>query len=171
MDIQITNAELVEDRWIHIERLHREGDKEWTSLHRMPKEILAIRAAEYNLEVDDPRVMDIVLMEPFFPETTDEVHPLYSRGTVAEALTVQESHLQAAKKKHGTPNKKAHELLRKHAPDDIAWAVKHHRDVERAKFTHLQKAKPMGDQIKTQALTMLHSEALEVEREMETRRG
>ena len=162
MDIEITKVELVDNRFIHVERIHKDGDQVWSSINRMPKEILAIRAAEYDLETSDPRVLDAVLLEPFFPSMQDgEVHPLYYSETVADALKELERQIAAAKKRHGAPDHKKAKPLLDHAPRDIAWAVKHHRDIERGKHKATKPKASLEGQIKTEAINMLHAEAIE----------
>src|SRR4051794_7828253 len=116
MDIQITGIEL-DGPWIRVQRtVDGEGHGE-----RMPKETLAIRAAEYNLEPDDPRALDIVLLEMFYtPDDPDEIHPLYRMRNIDDALNEVLRRIQIVRDQNNISGLElAHSLLLEHAPDDI----------------------------------------------------
>lgn len=105
MDITITGAEMDESgRYIHVHRTLRDGTDERLMIEKMPCETLGIRAAEYDLDVDDPVVLDLVLLEGFYrPEDPDEVHPLFSADSVAQAYRVMRDRLEVVRTQHGAP--------------------------------------------------------------------
>lgn len=99
MDIQIVDAQVQGDFLI----TKRTCDGA-IHLRKEPKIVLAIRAAEYNLDVDDPFVLDMILMEPFIRvEDEDEIHPLYAADTVFEAGEILRKRVDDTQELHGAP--------------------------------------------------------------------
>jgi len=105
-DIQIVGAEVV-GPFLFIARTV-DGARH---LQRMPKETLAIRAAEYGLEPDDPFVLEMVLHEHLIePEDQDELHPLFAAPSIAKARTEMRARVTAARDAHGAPKGKLRAL-------------------------------------------------------------
>lgn len=108
MDIQITGVQDPDDGFLYIERTIDGGAV--PHLNKMPRETLAIRAAEYNLQPDDPRAMDIMLMEPFIVLDKPQIYaPLYTCSDIDEALEIVWGHVEDAKTRNGAPE---HPVLR-----------------------------------------------------------
>jgi hypothetical protein len=105
MDIVVSESTYFQGRFIVVSRTLRENDVEWTNLERMPRETLAIRAAEYDLEPEDDFVLDLVMLERFVPVTWDttDVHPLFSADTVKDALEIMRDRVESARVEHGSP--------------------------------------------------------------------
>lgn len=173
MDIQITGAEQV-GKWILISST-RDGQP---TIMRMPKETLAIRAAEYDLTPDDPRVLDMVLLEGLYqPEDPDEVHPLYSEATVADALATMEERIEQVRNEHGSPKEPqmrslfhaadldastqgltdAKRVLLEHADPEIMGWVRYNRDTNRHQITN--DSKSLTEVVKNQAMGTIIEEA------------
>lgn len=97
MDIQIVGAELSADgQFITVYRDITEDDGTFCPRvpHRYPKETLAIRAAEYDMEIDDPRVLDQILLENFYVDAnTDTPDPLFTMK-IPEALEVAQRKIE-----------------------------------------------------------------------------
>src|SRR4051812_20303885 len=98
MDIQIVNVIDPGDGYLYVIRT-LDGIQQ---PNKMPKEMLAIRAAEYNLDVRDPMALDIMLLEPFMTEQ-DDVHPLYAEAKIEDALTIIWGRVENVRVKHGAP--------------------------------------------------------------------
>ncbi len=160
MDIHIVDV-ASEGPWTYVSRI--EGGAE--SIERMPRETLAIRAAEYNLEVDDPRALEIVLLERFYnAEDPDEIHPLYKMRNIDDALNEAQRRIQVVKDEHNvTGLEVAKDVLLEHAPNDIAWAVQHQRDIARDQVRRRQPS--FTERIVNHSLGMLQSEAIDIEQE------
>lgn len=107
MDIQIVGAEETPDgKHIIVTRTITEDDgTSRTYPERFPKETLAIRAAEYNLSVDDPRVLDQILLEGFYPADPDERHPLFSSATIEEAVEIMTERIEHVRNANGAPQR------------------------------------------------------------------
>jgi AcrR family transcriptional regulator len=153
MDIQIVDA-------IEVGRnleIRRTFDTTHVDVHRMPREILAIRAAEYNLEVDDPFALDLLLLERFIDVNPEETPPLYSRSTIAEAVEEMKNRIEVVRATHGSPAEprrllahgidagiatdglvEAQRLLLKHVHEDIIEPTKFFRNEIRA---HVRRQK------------------------------
>lgn len=180
MDIQIVKAEESEGKWIIVWRTITEDDGTVrTYPHRYPNVTLAIRAAEYDLEPDDPRVLDIMLLEDFYPSHPDDKHPLFHASSVAEALAIMEERIETIRNEHGAPKEPqmrslfhaadveestqgltdAKTLFLKHADPSIGWAVKVNRDEGRKSIA--AEARSLVDSIKLQALETAQSQAME----------
>lgn len=105
-DIQIEHAEVI-GPFLFIARTV-DGARH---LQRMPKETLAIRAAEYGLEPDDPFILDLVLHEHLIePDDPEEVHPLFAAPTVGQARTELRARLTKVRDAHGAPKGKLRPL-------------------------------------------------------------
>jgi hypothetical protein len=71
-----------------------------THAHKMPRLTLAIRAAEYGLDVEDPFALDLVMREHLYLQTglpryeVDQVHPLFYLPSVAEALAFMQERIE-----------------------------------------------------------------------------
>lgn len=174
MDIQIISAELTTDQKSIIVERTFDGQR---NLTKMPKETLAIRAAEYDLDPEDPRVLDIVLMEQFHePEDPEEIHPLYAAPTVAEALAVVEKRIEQVKTEHGAPAGRMRslfaaasspkatpglgqtkDLLLAHADKEIGIYVKIHRDQNREAL--VAEPADLKAQMREGAMAIAHSQA------------
>jgi hypothetical protein len=175
MDIQILSGAHEENQYIDLIRTY-DGHP---NKHRYPKEILAIRAAEYNLEWDDPRVLDMVLLEHLIPDPEERFHPLYLMDP-HEAIEVVSNRIEVVKQQHDAPEGDAGKLLLaadtdaatlglkktkkemfQRAPRDIDWIIRHHRDSTRKV---VDKIMAQGDsdplrQVRDTALAELHAEA------------
>lgn len=68
----------------------------------MPRETLAIRAAEYDLDPHDPLALDIVLLEDFHIGH-DDVHPLFSTKSVESARIIMADRIEAIRERKGAP--------------------------------------------------------------------
>jgi hypothetical protein len=98
MDIQVTGAVELGENFIVIYRT-LDGTPHAT---RPPKEILAIRAAEYNAEVTDPDIIDMVMLEQFIKGVDEKYHPLYVES-IDDAREIVNARIEAVKKLHGHP--------------------------------------------------------------------
>jgi hypothetical protein len=173
VDIQITGA-IQSGKYILISRVVDGAN--W--IERMPKETLAIRAAEYDLEPDDPRVLDQVLLEGFYvPEDPDEIHPLFKEATVADALAIMEQRIEQVRNDNGAPKEPAmrslfhaadldastqgltdaKRLLLDNVDPDLAQWVKINRDEGRKAPAPVEKT--MGEIIKERGLGYVIEEA------------
>lgn len=100
MDIQIVDVQYGGDRWLHV---HRTLDGV-LQINRMPREMLAMRAAEYNLELDDPFALDMMLLENFYPNHDPEAsHPLHVSETIEEAVVVMKERIEWVRNEHNAP--------------------------------------------------------------------
>jgi hypothetical protein len=153
VDIQIVGAEPEGQNFLVVART-LDGE---LNLERYPREVLAIRAAEYDLEPDDDFVLDLVLLERFDePENVEETHPLFAASTVKGALKVMHSRIDTVRTVHGAPrnanrmmaravaNKaaskglvRAQNLLVKNADRDVDEPVRRLRDLERERMARL----------------------------------
>jgi hypothetical protein len=72
----------------------------WPHQHKMPKLTLAFRAAEYDMDPEDPFALDLVMREYFYHDTDKPhyekggVHPLFYLPSVEEARTFMESRIE-----------------------------------------------------------------------------
>jgi hypothetical protein len=179
MDIKIESAELSPDgKFIIVVRSF--GPGQGGDIERMPKETLAIRAAEYNLEIDDPMAMDLVMLERFQEDQDpNETHPLYASATVEEALDIMRVRIENARNLHGAPQDVEHRnlftaadtpessqglkdlkgLFVEHSHPDTAIWVKINRD-EGRKATQLASPE-LGfiEVMKMSAIASVHEEA------------
>jgi hypothetical protein len=180
MDIQITGIQDPGDGFLYIERTLDGG--ELPHLHKMPKEMLAIRSAEYNLPVDDPRALDIVLMEIWVEEPPGEKYaPLYSAPTVEDALEIIMQRVEDAKTRHGAPEQPQMRSLF-HAADlpestqgltDVKAKLLEHADPEFQKWVHIHRDAAresirtnmdnmsFAERMKMEALNIVHDKAIE----------
>jgi len=182
MDIQIVGAEETPDG-LHIVVTRTITDDEGNSRtypERFPKETLAIRAAEYDLEVDDPRVLDQILLEGFYDEANPlETHPLHGEKTIADALAVMEKRVERVRNKHGAPKEPkmrslfhaaeldestqgltdAKRLFTKHADPTVGTWVKIMRDEGRRAAKNTRNPNII-EAMKTSALNIEHDKAL-----------
>jgi hypothetical protein len=78
-----------------------EGEGAYPDTHMIPKLALGVRAAEYDLDPEDPRVLDMILRLPHHPETgkprierADGRPPLYYLPTVAEAIDFMDARVE-----------------------------------------------------------------------------
>lgn len=102
MDIQITGIHDPNDGFLYIARTI-DGNVV-PHMNKMPRETLAIRAAEYNLSPDHPRAMDIMLMEPFIVlDKPQPYHPLYFCDDIDEALEIVWGQVEQAKTINDAP--------------------------------------------------------------------
>jgi hypothetical protein len=192
MDIQITGAYMDPDgQNIIVTRdiTHEDGTKWEGYLQRFPKESLAIRAAEYNLEPDDPRVLDILLMEfVVLQETIGRVHPLYREDTIEEALAIVEKYIDDVKTEHGAPTEPkmrslfhaadspkstqgltdTKAILLEHADPDIGVFIKMNRDEGRKVFGKLKEPETLFERTKNSALATVWDQALTEDKQRQT---
>lgn len=116
MDITITESAYDQERFLLIRRtVVDEAGEVHSFLERAPKETVAIRAAEYNLEPDDDFVLEMVLLEPFLPavEGPGDVHPLYSADSVKDAVEIMRERVELARTLHGAPKMLMAKAVRK----------------------------------------------------------
>jgi hypothetical protein len=180
MDIQIVRAEAIPGNFILVYRdLTLDDGTVLNNVERMPKETLAIRAAEYNLETDDPWALDIVLLERFHrPEVEDTLHPLFAAPTIADALKVMKSRIELARDEHGAPKQMpmrslfhaadknestqglsdAKGLLLEHADPEVRWPVQFNRDMERKHYR--KPTLTLAQRMKQHALATVWDQAL-----------
>jgi len=139
-----------------------------TWVERAPKETLAIRAAEYDLDPEDDFVLDLVMLEPFLitTEKPGEVHPLFFCDSVADALEVMHARVAEAQDFHGAPKGKnralaaavrngvasaglvmAHDRYRKYADPRVTVPVQRLRDVQREQLRNRPKEPTMADRL------------------------
>jgi hypothetical protein len=184
MDIQITGVEDPDDGFLYVARTIDGGAV--PHLNKMPRDMLAIRAAEYNLAPDDPKAMDIMLMEPFIVlEKPQPYHPLHTCDTIDEALEIVWAQVEDAKTRDDAPKDPilrslfraadlpvpestqgltdVKERLLNYCDDKAPIWVTVHRDENRA---HVKKQLASGfrpynllDQLKQHALGTLHDQA------------
>lgn len=191
MDIQITGIEDPGDGFLYIERTIDGGP----NLHynKMPRETLAIRAAEYNLEPDHPKALDIMLMEPFIVlDKPQPYHPLYTCSTIEEALDIVWGQVEDTKTKNGAPEEPVlrslflaadlpvpqstqgltdvKERLLHYCDDKVPIWVKIYRDKER-KVVRRDKPYSLLDQLKHQAMATVYEEASHEDRMRNPIRG
>jgi len=173
MDIQIVKAE-VQGEYILVYRLI-DGKQ---NINRMPKQILSVRAAEYDLPVDDPRVLDIVLLEGYYePDDPEEIHPLFSSNTIEDALEAIQKRIEKVRDDNGAPKKmpmrslfhaadtsestqgltEAKEVLLEHADPEIGLWVQINRD-EARKQVHKNK-QTLTEAMRESALAALAEQA------------
>lgn len=159
MDIRIADASYYQSRFLIVSR-QVDGER---FMERAPRETLAIRAAEYNLDPDDDFVLDLVMLEPFMGavEGPGDVHPLYSADTVADALEIMRDRVELARVEHGAPKGKnrmmaaairngvasdglvtAHRLYLDSADDWIPALVHRSRDAERERLSGVTHVEP-----------------------------
>jgi len=181
MDIKITKAELDPDgRHLLVYRTYDEGTpNERTSINRMPKEILSLRAAEYNLEPEHPDVLDMILLEPFID--MPGLHPLVTAATIVDAHAEVMRHIEAVKQEHGAPAgrmrtlfhaaesstssdglKQAKALLLEHVDPTTVAATKYFRDVGRDRHARgMNSKKSHGQRLQDVMKSRLEAEASE----------
>jgi hypothetical protein len=174
MDIQIVGAEETPDgKHIIVTRTITEDDgSSRTYPERFPKETLAIRAAEYNLPVDDPRVLDQILLEGFYPADPNEHHPLFASETIEEAVEIMTARIEHVRNANGAPKQPqmrslfhaadlaestqgltdAKALFLKHADPAVAVWVQILRDQGRGQKPAVQK--PFLDQVRDSAFAI-----------------
>jgi hypothetical protein len=185
MDITITNGEISYDpRFLHV---HRTGVGRDSSFHygpsgsnieRLPKETVAIRAAEYGLPMDHPKALDMVLLEHLIPgEEYPEFHPLFTDG-VKEGLAFMDAMMDKVRAKHGEPRNvkflalaksnvsrglvTSRELLWTHADENLRSAVEHFRDQQRVQVElHIKTRQKLsvGDQLKRSMMRGIEEQA------------
>lgn len=168
MDITITEAELVEGRYLRLVSVAIDAGKERVALMQMPKETLAIRAAEYDVEVDDPFALELVMREHLI-RSDDFVAPLYTDLSAQELRAEMDRRLEAVRVEHGAPAGadrliaraveldkasdgmvEAHRLFLTHADPDIREVVQEYRDRERARLKKSGARPSLVDQLKSQ---------------------
>lgn len=173
MDITIVDGELSESRYTHVMRdeVYEDGTA-GTHIHRMPKEILSLRAAEYDLPVDDPRVLDMVLLEHLI--LTDDLpdpHPLFAADSVKDALKQMEKMLDILRERHGQPKEKflanaknpsqglivVQGLLHAHTDSSVIEPVKYFRDKERSVVRQARRG--LAESMRTTWMTGLQDDA------------
>lgn len=78
-----------DDRFLYVATVIGPDPDVYPHQHKMPKTILTIRAAEYDLDVEDPLVLDMVLRDHHYHEIGDYhvngIHPLFYMPSVEEA--------------------------------------------------------------------------------------
>ncbi len=181
MDIQIVRAELSKDgQFITVFRdITDDEGRLWRDVpERFPKQTLAIRAAEYDLEINDPRVLDQILLENFYKGPSQEQAPLYSEPTIKKALAKWEDRVESLRVEHGAPEEPqmrslfhaadldastqgltdAKNLFLEHADPNITLWVKLHRDKLRDKLVPRVK-KSLTETLKGDILADLVEEA------------
>jgi hypothetical protein len=159
VDIEIVGAEPEGANYLVVART-LDGE---LNLERMPRETLAIRAAEYDLEPDDDFILDMVLLERFDePEDPEELHPLFATSTIKGALKVMHSRIDVVRTTHGAPRNanrvlaravangaaskglvRAQKLLIKNADRDVDEPVRKFRDRERERLARMAAATPL----------------------------
>lgn len=184
MDIQITGVEDPDDGFLYVARTIDNS----TNIHynKMPREMLAFRAAEYNIAPDDPMALDIMLMEPFIVYTKPQpFHPLHTCETIEEALQIVWAQVEDAKTRNQAPKEPrlrslfhaadlpvpestqgltdVKERLLNYCDDTVPIWVKVYRDEERKK---VKRDNPYSllQQLRNNALSVLEDEALHEER-------
>src|SRR5690242_19096451 len=102
MDIQITGIVDPNDGFLYIERTIDSSPN--ILYNKMPRETLAIRAAEYDLSPDDPMAIDMLLMENFIVlDKPQPFHPLHTCETIEEALQIVWGQVEDAKTRNAAP--------------------------------------------------------------------
>jgi hypothetical protein len=120
MDIQITGFKHQDERRVVVYRDLTLDDG--TMVKGQPclmfNETLAIRAGEYNTDADDPRILDMILLEHLIVlEDPYETHPLFALDT-PDALEVVENRIEAVRIEHGAPEEPVMRQLFTAADDD-----------------------------------------------------
>jgi hypothetical protein len=186
MDIQIVNVIDPGDGYLYVIRT-LDGIQQ---PNKMPKEMLAIRAAEYNLDVRDPMALDIMLLEPFMTEQ-DDVHPLYAEAKIEDALSIIWGRVENVRVKHGAPKEPqmrslfhaadlrestqgltdTKKALLHHANPDIGTWVKMNRDTGRRQMA--ERPRTLTETMKLQAMMPVLDEAYneQTRREVEASAG
>lgn len=177
MDIQITGATVHQGTsWLIVART-LDGA---LNLERMPRETLAIRAAEYDLDPEDPFALDLVLLERFYsPADPEEIHPLFAAPSVAAAERAMRERIAEVQDAHGAPvgklrplaaaiaagkategAGKAHRHLQRGANPQVRGAVQFLRDRERERIQNLTLTETsLTDQLLNQARAAAAPEA------------
>lgn len=63
-------------------------------MHKLPKLALTVRAAEYNLDVEDPLALDLILRSHWYPQIDGSTTPSYEKNGIPPLLympSVQEA--------------------------------------------------------------------------------
>lgn len=179
MDIQIVDSHEYYDPNFVVIRRTLDG---MPFAQRQPKDVLFLRAAEYNLEPDDPRVLDMVLLECFTVwDPTMVVAPLYQQIDIEEALSIVEGKIEDVRVEHGAPEEPmmrqlftaadleestegltlAKTILFKGDHRVMPWH-KIMRDEGRKEMASVST--PMEQMLKGQALAILHEQAMDEHR-------
>jgi hypothetical protein len=164
VDITITDSVYEQGRFVIISRTVVDAGETRKVLERAPKETLAIRAAEYDLETDDDFVLDLVLLEPFMrmAEGPGDVHPLYSADSVKDALEIMRDRVEDARAEHGAPRGKnrmmaaairngaasaglvrAHHRYQESADTRVVDPIRYMRDKERERLSGRAEKAPV----------------------------
>lgn len=185
MDIQITGIEDPGDGFLYIQRTIDGGLV--PAQNKMPRETLAIRAAEYNIAPDDPRALDMLLMESYIVlDEPEDAHPLHRCDDIDEALEIIGGRIDAAKTLHNAPKDPrlrslfhAADLpvpestqgltdvkatLLNYCDDSIPIWVKVFRDEARKEYRNRKPRLSFLERIKMDALTILEEQAKEEDR-------
>jgi hypothetical protein len=89
-----------DDKFLYIATVIGPDPNAYPHMHKMPKLTLSIRAAEYNLDVEDPLALDMVLREHLYFRTglprydVNGVHPLFYLPSVGAAASFMEKRIE-----------------------------------------------------------------------------
>lgn len=162
-DIQVVNSEPLGD--IFTVTTHTIDGKFHKT--RWPKETLGIRAAEYDLEPEDPEVLELVMLEPWVTEfDPHEVHPLFAAKSVAKALDIMRARLERVREVHGSPKDPAKRMLARavangHATRGLVLAHGHfHKHVHPGLVVPVQAMRDEGREIHASRTVQLSSEPM-----------
>jgi hypothetical protein len=184
MDIQITGITDRNDGFLYLERTI--DGAPIPQYNKMPTQTLAIRAAEYDLSPDDPMALDIVLMENFIVlDKPQPFHPLHTCKTIDEALRIVWAQVEDAKTRNDAPEEPhlrslfraadlpvpqstqgltdVKERLLNYCDDKAPIWVTIHRDEQR-KMANREIPYNLLDQLRSEALSILHDQASEENR-------
>jgi hypothetical protein len=189
MDIQITGIRDPGDGFLYIERTIDGGTV--PHQNKMPKESLAIRAAEYNIEPDDPIALNMLLMENFIVLSQPQPHhPLHTCDDIGEALEIVMAQVEDAKTRNGAPTEPhlrclyaaadlpvpestqgltdVRERLLNYCDDSIPIWVRVHRD-ENRKQARRENPYNLLNQLKKEAMGVLRDQAMTEDRQRRSR--
>jgi len=179
MDIQVYKAEIY-SRDPEYTVIWRSLDTIYPLAQKCPKDLLALRAAEYNLDIEDPRAFDMVMMEMWVSTPEEEViHPLYRCEYIEESLEIVMSRVDEAKKTHGHPEDKwslfhaadlpepestkgltdSKEIFLTRADKDVMRWQKIMRDEGRKRILNETKSS-LAQRLKAEAFTVLQGHAM-----------
>jgi hypothetical protein len=183
MDIQIAGAELSKDgKYITVYRDITEDNGEFHKNvpERFPKETLAIRAAEYDMEIDDPRVLDQILLEGFYQtKETDNPDPLFNLD-ISDARDLVQERVEQVRIDNGAPEDpimrslfhaadveestqgltEAKRLFLEHADPNVTLWVKYRRDtIKQQMQLGRNQRRSLADDLKESVLAEIHDEA------------
>jgi hypothetical protein len=179
MDIQISGVEQISSEFIVVYRdITIDGVFYKACPNRMPKETLSIRAAEYDLELDNPFALDLLLLENYIPNVDmDEIPPLFTTDTIEEAVSIMEERVEDARNEHGAPKEPmmrslfhaaeldestqgltdVKRMLFKHHDKEIGRWVKINRDMGKSRIK--SRTPSLKETLKAQAMSALLDQA------------